>query len=145
MTRVPLAALTPQEMAAVHRASFAVPRPWSEAEFQDLLGMRGVFVDSVPQGFVMGRLIAGEAELLTLAVAPEARRQGAGRALMAAFLGHLNAGDTAFLEVAASNAAARALYAATGWAEAGIRRGYYRHPDGQCEDAMIMTWASSGT
>lgn len=137
--------LLPKDMAAIHAASFTVPRPWLETEFADLLGMKGVFVECAAQGFIMGRLIAGEAELLTLAVAPQARRSGAGRALMAAFLAHLGPHDSAFLEVAASNIAARALYEATGWRDVGVRRAYYRRADGQAEDAVVMTWAAVGT
>jgi ribosomal-protein-alanine N-acetyltransferase len=133
------------QMARIHAASFTVPRPWAAAEFADLMSMRGVFCEATSQGFVVGRLIAGEAELLTLAVDPAARRRGMGRALLAKFLSHLGESDRAFLEVAAGNAPARALYRASGWAESGLRRGYYRHPDRQSEDAVIMTWAFSRT
>ena len=44
----------------------------------------------------------------------------------------------AFLEVAADNAAAQALYARAGFAESGRRRGYYRRPDGSGLDALVM-------
>lgn len=132
-------------MAEIHAESFTIPRPWSAREFADLVSMAGVFVETTQRGFIMGRLIAGEAELLTLAVAPQARRSGEGRALVAAFLGHLGPDDRAFLEVAAGNIPARSLYKATGWAETGLRRAYYRHAGGAAEDAVVMTWADAQT
>ena len=58
-------------MAALHAACFAFPRPWSAAEFAALLADPLVFVQTLPGGFVMGRAVAGEAELLTVAVAPD--------------------------------------------------------------------------
>ncbi|SIS82814.1 GNAT family N-acetyltransferase [Phaeovulum vinaykumarii] len=137
--------MTPADLARLHGACFTTPRPWSATEFADLLAARGVFVIARPEGFIMGRVIADEAELLTLAVDPAARRQGIGAALLAAFEAHARAAGavTAFLEVAAPNAAARALYACGGWAEAGCRRGYFRTPQGEAQDALILTRALS--
>lgn len=78
---------------------------------------------------------AGEAELLRIAVSPEARGQGLGRALLEACQGDLAAAGMGhlFLEVRASNAPARALYWACGWRPCGTRPGYY--PDG--EEAVL--------
>ncbi len=114
-------------MAALHARCFAHPRPWSETEFRDLLDSRGVFALSRPQGFLLGRVILDEAELLTLAVAREARRQGLGAALTAGFAAEAQrlGAVTAFLEVASDNAPAQALYRRQGWVEAGRRRNYY--------------------
>ncbi|MFT3688752.1 GNAT family N-acetyltransferase [Paenirhodobacter sp.] len=129
--------MTPADLAALHARCFTTPRPWSEGEFRDLLAAPFTFLLTAPQGFLLGRVIAGEAELLTLAVAPEARRRGTGRALLAGFAETARArgADSAFLEVAEDNAPARALYAAAGWREAGRRRGYY-HPG---IDALVLT------
>ena len=135
--------MTPAELATLHARCFATPRPWGEAEFAELLASRFSFLLTEPEGFLLGRVIAGEAELLTLAVAPEARRLGTGRTLVERFAiaaTELSA-DTAFLEVSAENAAARALYAQAGWTESGLRRGYYRTPEGRHIDAVIMTRA----
>ena len=123
-------------MAALHARCFTTPRPWSEAEIGDVLSARGAFLLLRPQGFLIGRAIAGEAELLTLAVTPEARRQGIGRALLGAFAAAARerGATDAFLEVAANNAAARALYAGAGWVQAGRRRGYY----GPGVDALVL-------
>lgn len=133
--------LAPADMARLHAQSFTQPRSWSEAEFAALLAAPGAILVAEPQGFALGRAIAGEAELLTLAVAPEARRRGVGRRLLAGFLAEAAARDgrRVFLEVAADNAAALALYRATGFAEAGRRRGYYARSDGQRTDALVMS------
>ena len=92
------------------------------------------------QGFALGRVIGAEAELISLAVAPEARRAGLGRALLGAFAtaAHARGATRAFLEVAADNKAALALYAAAGWRESGRRKGYYRRPDGARVDALLF-------
>lgn len=130
----------PEALAALHARSFTTPRPWNAREFASLLAMPGSFLKIRPQAFVLGRAIAGEAELLTLAVAPEARRHGTGRALVEDFTDEARdrGAETAFLEVAADNAPARALYAATGWEQTGARRGYYTTPEGTKIDALIL-------
>ncbi len=134
--------MSPAALAALHARAIAVPRPWTAAEFADLLGARGVFLiaDPAGRGFALGRVAGPEAELLTLVVAPEARRQGIARDLLGRFAAAARAqsATAGFLEVAASNGAARALYAAAGWRETGRRRGYYATPAGAAEDAVVM-------
>lgn len=120
--------MTPEQLAALHARCLALPRPWSAAEFAtvaaDPLSFLLVEGDAA---FLAGRAVAGEAELLTLAVAPEARRRGLGRRLVARFVYQARARGAAeaFLEVAADNAAAIGLYRAAGFALAGRRRDYY--------------------
>jgi ribosomal-protein-alanine N-acetyltransferase len=128
-------------LASMHGECFPPTDCWSAQAFGLLLELPGHFgllaeAEGEPLGFVLGRAAAGEAEVLTLAVRPAARRAGAGRALMHA-LAATAAGRGAeylFLEVSEANAAARALYAALGAAEAGRRRRYY--PDGS--DALVL-------
>jgi ribosomal-protein-alanine N-acetyltransferase len=93
-----------------------------------------------PAGFALYRAVAGEAELLTISVLPEARREGLGAGLLAACEnGARTAGaQRMFLEVAEGNAAARALYARAGYRECGRRKGYYQRPDGSRDDAVVM-------
>lgn len=115
-------------LAALHLRCFgAHPRPWSAAEIDALLANPLNFLLETPQGFLIGRTVADEAELLTVAVSPESRRQGIARALLARFhqTAHTRGASEAFLEVASDNPAARALYLAEGWAEIGLRRSYY--------------------
>ncbi len=132
--------MTPAALARLHAAAFTTPRPWSEAEFASLLAGLGAVLVSAPEGFVLGRALEGEAELLTIAVAPDARRRGIGRHLLKQFLRDAAAqgAGTVFLEVAEDNAAALALYRAAGFTEAGRRRGYYRTPEGRAVDALVL-------
>ena len=133
--------MTPVELAALHRRSFRTPPPWSEADFAtftaDPLAFLLVEGDA---GFLLGRALAGEAELLTLAVAPESRRLGLGARLVARFLyqARLRGATRAFLEVSAENPAAIALYESAGFTEAGRRRGYYATPEGRRIDAIVL-------
>ncbi len=126
-------------MARLHAASFTLPAPWSEAEIAATCASPFNFVLIRETGFLLGKVVAGEAELLTIAVDPEARRQGTGRALVEAFLAEARArgADSAFLEVAETNAAARSVYASAGFAQTGRRKGYYRGA-AQSVDAILM-------
>lgn len=135
--------MTPAALAQLHARAFTVPRPWTAPEIAALLDSPHVLLlaDPAGRGFLMGRVVADEAEVLTIAVAPEARRQGIGADLMARFLAQAAArgAAVAHLEVAADNAAAIALYARAGFAAAGRRRGYFVTPDGARIDALTMT------
>ena len=134
--------MTPDQLADLHRACFTMPRPWTAGEFTALMAGTGVFITApTPTAFAMGRAILDEVELLTLAVDPSARRTGLGAATLNAFeLEALRRGALrAHLEVAANNAAARALYQTAGYCESGQRRGYYDAPNGAKIDAIILT------
>ncbi len=122
-------------MARLHAAAFTVPRPWGAAEFARLLAAPGTLLATESDGFALARVIADEAEILTIAVAPARRRRGVATRLLAGLLAEAAArGAMAmFLEVAADNAAARALYDRAGFCEAGRRAGYYG-----ASDAVIL-------
>ena len=128
-------------LADLHDRAF--PRPWSAEEFEALLKGPGAFAvlgeGDEPQGFILCRAVAGEAEILTVAVDPAARRRGWGAALveMAAGIAREAGAFEMFLEVAADNLAAIKLYEATGFDRVGLRKGYYPHPDG-AKDAVVM-------
>ena len=125
-------------LAALHAQAFNAP--WSAGELADLLAMPGAFALHVPEaGFILCRVAADEAEVLTLAVVPELRRQGlAGRLLQGAIDVSVQAGGTSlFLEVDEHNTAARALYARAGFVPVGRRPGYYDLPSGRV-DALIL-------
>jgi ribosomal-protein-alanine N-acetyltransferase len=87
-------------------------------------------------GMLLARVAADEADVLTLAVLPMARRQGIASALLYAALAEMKArgGGSAFLEVATVNSAARALYARSGFVEVGRRRRYYA----DSSDAIVL-------
>lgn len=129
-------------MAAIHtieRAAFS--DPWSARDFRDCVASGVPFlvaetVDGVA-GYVVARDAADEGEILNLAVAPAWHRRGVGRALVARVLAALaGRGVTqVFLEVRASNVAARALYEGVGFREVSRRARYYRRP---VEDAVVL-------
>lgn len=121
------------DLAALHAASF--DKSWDGPALAALLATPGTFAFHHPQGFVLARAAAGEAEILTLAVAPHARGQGIGRALMIAAANRSQelGAEALFLEVGAANPAALALYARLGFAKVGARKGYY---DGA--DALVL-------
>jgi ribosomal-protein-alanine N-acetyltransferase len=123
--------MTTAEMAALHARAFTTPRPWSVLEFEALLASLHVFAEARPGGFALGRVVADEAELLTIAVEPALRRQGIGAALVAAVeaTSRLRRARRIYLEVAEDNAGALALYRRSGFVETGRRRGYYRPAD----------------
>src|SRR5690606_33649960 len=91
-----------------------------------------------PNGFVLARLAAGEAEILTIAVRRACQRTGLGRLLMDGVLRHLHAerAEALFLEVDEGNAAALALYRRLGFRQVGQRPGYYRQFGGA--GALVM-------
>ncbi len=127
----------PFVLAAIHAASFPPEDAWGAAMFAAQLGQPGVsaLIDEAG-GMVLLRVAADEAEILTLAVAAEARRRGIGRRLMLAAAEAARRAGAArlFLEVSAANAPARALYEALGFRRVGQRRRYYA--DGS--DALMM-------
>lgn len=125
-------------LAAIHAEAFETP--WDAASLSALLASPGVFAVEEADGFILIRVVADEAEILTLAVRPAARRGGVGGRLVEAAVVRAAAlgAERMFLEVAADNVAARALYARMGFAEAGRRRGYYARSDGSHEDALIL-------
>ncbi|SDZ42986.1 ribosomal-protein-alanine N-acetyltransferase [Jannaschia faecimaris] len=122
-------------MATLHAENFSGAARWSVDSFCQMLSDPLAFHITRADAFLFGRVVAQEAELLTVVVAEATRGQGIGRALLDAFTAQARARDAteAFLEVAADNAPAHALYTGTGWREAGRRSGYY---DGT--DALIL-------
>jgi ribosomal-protein-alanine N-acetyltransferase len=116
-------------LAALHATSFAAP--WSESALRDLFATLGVFALVAGEGFILARVAGDEAEILTVAVAPAARRKGLGRALVrsAAARAAAMGATSLFLEVGARNNAAQALYRGLGFVDVGRRKAYYGHED----------------
>ncbi|MBL4810994.1 MAG: GNAT family N-acetyltransferase [Rhodobacteraceae bacterium] len=132
-------------MAALHARAFTNMRPWSAAEFGGLLQGAGVFWHGSSTGFILGRVTLDEAEILTLAVEPNARRAGLGRALLDQFETSAKAAGAsrAFLEVAKDNAGACGLYRAAGYLQIGCRPGYYVHQTPAADSAVVSPLASA--
>ena len=125
-------------LAALHAEAFDAP--WSAAAFADLLTQPGVRLDADDDGFILIRIAADEAEILTLAVRPQARRQGLASRLVAraAATASADGAERLFLEVAEDNAPARALYARQGFEAAGRRPRYYARADVPAVDALLL-------
>lgn len=129
-----------EAMAWLHAAGF--DRGWSRQEFTELMETPGAVAviagkGSSAQGFALGRVAADEAEMLAVAVAPNAQRQGLGKALVAKLEEECarEGAQRMFLDVSETNHAARRLYDGAGYHEEGRRKAYYA--DGA--DALILT------
>ena len=127
----------------IERRAFA--QPWSRAFFEKELATpfaRLVVVEeeAVPRPHVVGYAcrwrVTDEVHLLNVAVHPERRGLGYGRALVARVVDEARAAAArvVFLEVRAGNVVARRLYRQLGFKDLGVRRGYY----GPGQDAIVM-------
>jgi ribosomal-protein-alanine N-acetyltransferase len=144
--QTPVRAAAPRDaqgLAALHARAF--DHPWLVTAIADLLageGVIGLMADDAtgPLGFVLARVVAGEAEILTIAVDPNHRRSGLGQALLTAAsdLAMQQGGKALFLEVSVDNQAALALYEKARFVRVGLRRGYYTGADGQTVDALVL-------
>ncbi len=130
-------------LAALHQANFK--RGWSEAEFLSFFEKEGVVAylamdETVAVGFVFCWVVAGECELLCVAVNEPSRGEGIAKQLceLAIQSAQTQGAAVMHLEVAVSNKAAQALYQKLGFEVMHRRKGYYRHPDGTREDALTM-------
>lgn len=137
-------------MSALHQSGFA--SGWSREAIETLLGSAhcvglGAFDPGTPDpgafdpeffGFLLLGLVADEAEIMTLVVAPKHRRRGIARALLeqAIITAKASGAASLFLEVSTENAAATALYTTFGFEETGRRPGYYQSENGA--DAVVM-------
>lgn len=125
-------------LADIHAEAFDTP--WDEAAFDNLLTSPGVQVSGDDQGFILTRTVGDEAEILTVAVRPSARRRGLGHKLVQAAIVSCAAwgAERMFLEVAETNVAAIALYSSNGFEQVGLRKNYYKRADGSSEHAKVM-------
>ncbi len=135
-----------RQVATLHHQGGFV-RGWEPAECAALIADSAVSTDGVfsgggrhPEGFVISRKAADEAEILSIVVAPARRRDGFGRALLASHLARLAEEGVAhvFLEVEDGNLPAERLYRHFGFREVGRRKGYYPKPDGSRATAIAM-------
>jgi [ribosomal protein S18]-alanine N-acetyltransferase len=141
----PVVAADLPQLARLHAACFLEDR-WDEKALAQLLAMPGAsghLVEDVARnllfGFILDLVIAANAEVLTLGVAPAWRRQGVARVLLEDLFDRAGRAGAAGvgLEVAADNAAALRLYEDCGFAHTGRRLGYYRRAGGLV-DAMLF-------
>lgn len=140
----PLELAQAEVLAALHARCFAAG--WDQEALRTLLvapsGFGTLAIDAIndePIGFVLGRVIAQECEILTIGVIPGARKRGIGMHLVKRLFADAWArgAERVLLEVADDNAAGLALYGAAGFTVVGRRPGYYRR-NGNAIDAHIM-------
>jgi ribosomal-protein-alanine N-acetyltransferase len=131
------------DIAALHAASFN--RGWSEDEIERLLTDRNVVAHRALAGtrlaaFILSRLVAGEAEILSVAVASRERGRGLARRILDLHLRRLAGlgARTVFLEVGEDNEPARRLYRAAGFREVGRREAYYQERGNRDTAALVL-------
>lgn len=143
----PLRAVDLDRAARLHREAFEpMGEPgWTRQDIAGLLASPGVAGFLVTEatfdiGMAICRVVADEAELLTVAVDPGHRRRGAARLLLDAVVekSRSSGARSLFLEVGADNPRARALYDSLGFAVVGRRAGYYVRRGRPAADAFIM-------
>lgn len=131
--------LSPETLATIHKAAFG-NNAWDTNAFATLLDKPTHFIYGDEHGFILWQEVAGEAEILTLAVVPLKQKQGRGFDILSAALGqmHKRQIQKVHLEVAAHNRAAQALYIKAGFVKNGRRAHYYSKNDSGENDAILM-------
>lgn len=135
------------DVLEVERAGYQ--NPWGEAIFTDCLRVGYCCWVGEVEGQVVAHgvmsVAVGECHVFNLCVHPSWQGRGLGRRMLRHLLAlamKRNA-DTAFLEVRASNEAARTLYVSEGFCEIGTRRNYYPAGRGR-EDATVLALTLGG-
>lgn len=143
MSEIEILAMEKTHVAAVaNLEKLCFSEPWSEksvaSELENPLSLWLVAAEGENVlGYVGSQSVLGEADMMNLAVLPEARRRGIGERLVLDLVDALKAKEvhSLTLEVRASNEGAKALYEKLGFAEVGRRPHYYVKPK---EDALIL-------
>ena len=120
-------------VANLHKLCFP-HKPWTANDFADLK-KSGCDIIASQNGFIVWRVVADEAEIITIGVHPDARRSGIASAMLtlAESDAKKRGAQKIFLEVAENNRPARAMYTQNGYSQIGVRPKYY---DGI--DAILM-------
>lgn len=133
------------EIAALHARVF--DPPWDADEITNLIENPAAasFVAQLREprtlaGFIIGQIAADEAEILSIGVAPEWQRRGIARSMVEGLVRAARRAEVkrVFLEVAADNDAAIALYESLGFKLVGARKAYYKRPGAEPMDALVL-------
>ena len=144
MTVVPMQERHLAALAEIEKVCFHAP--WSADMLREELG-KGLFLvaerDGVAVGYVGCQTVLDEGYITNVAVSPDCRRQGVGRALIGTLVSHAGAQGLAFvtLEARTSNMPAIALYENAGFQKVCVRKNFYTAP---VEDALLMTFFLKG-
>ena len=127
-------------MSKLHLLSGSLTRPWSESEYKILLSTDTIRFFYVENGFLVGRLIGPDAEILNVIIHPKYRRLGKARYLIDKFEKEAKeeGSSKCFLEVAESNSRANKLYQSLNYLSVGKRKNYYEFVDGRKDNASIL-------
>lgn len=133
-------------MVKLHRAAFPASEAWSVSAFSDMMRQstthaEGIFAHAELQTMLLVQYVAGEAEILTLATAPGARRRGLAQQTLDGMQQRLAPLGLAkwLLDVAEDNRAARAFYKKLGFQVDARRANYYKRLEGTSVDAILMS------
>ena len=122
----------------------SMPSPWKKSDIEDALSSPTMVVwvweeEDAILGALILQVCMDEAEILSIATAPAARRRGIGRALFSYALRELGRAVSVFLEVRAKNQNAISFYTALGFSVIGMRKKYYQNPS---DDALLMKFGN---
>lgn len=125
------------DITLIEQACFSIP--WTEQSIAASAGSETAyfniaFIDEKPAGYMSMQIVLGEGDIMRVAVLPEFRRLGVGRALLQDCFSY-NTLDTVFLDVRENNIPAIKLYESFGFKNIGVRKNYYSDPT---ENAVMM-------
>lgn len=128
-----------ESLSAIHAKCFE--KPWSLKNFQEILNLPNTFGFCTQEGFILCADLGEDIEILTFAVLPEYHRKGIGTSLLTALQNFAiqQKKKHIFLEVKATNIAAKSLYLKNEFIQTGLRKNYY-HEQGKSFDALCLTW-----
>ncbi len=118
----------------------SMPSPWKQEDIEAALRLPTMTAwvweeEGTLLGAILIQLCIDEAEILSIATAPNARRRGIGKGLLSYALKEAGRDVSVFLEVRAKNSGAIAFYQDFGFSVIGMRKNYYKNP---ADDALLM-------
>lgn len=133
-----------EEVYEIDKESF--PIPWSKTSFEEeLKNILSTYltakIDGKVVGYIGSWMIIDECHITNIAILPSYRRKGIASKLVKELINYCNENGISYmlLEVRTNNVPAQKLYEKFGFKSDGIRKGYYKNPDGTYDDAMLMT------
>ena len=132
------------EVYEIDKKSF--PIPWSKSSFEEeLKNMLAIYlvarIDNKIVGYIGSWMVIDECHITNIAIHPDYRRNGIAKKLVNELFKYCNEHGISYilLEVRANNISAQKLYESLGFLTDGVRKGYYKNPDGTYDDAVLMT------
>lgn len=147
MTNIEIEKMTLDDIDAVEEIdNLSFPIPWSRASFeQELTNLFATYwvakIGKKVVGYIGSWMVIDECHIMNVAIHPKYRNLGIASKLIQAMLNNCNQHGISYvlLEVRMQNIPAQKLYEKFGFHTDGIRKNYYKNPDGTYEDAILMT------